>query len=345
MENFKKIILPEDNGPHNETIEWWYFNGHLKTSDGDKYAFMDCLFKAKPSKLNIPYFRKIFRSRRDVYFAHTILSDMKNNRNYKEIQNISVLSKDSFKRPLLYANYCDVMSVASGYVNHEIMEISPGVFHIKTNNLDLLMTSRKKPLLENSIGYINDGEKYSYYYSLTDLETRGKINVDGEWKDVSGKSWFDHQWANGVYNQDQWTWFSFQMDNGTDIMCVEYNNGKTKDYLVDLIKKDGTQKHYKKVDFIPGEDYWHSRKTRAKYPLSWTIKIPEENLELKVKSLMTDQEIIFGPINYWEGPVSVDGGVGFMELVGYPSNYSPFILAGKDLLRYIKKGLNKLLFL
>lgn len=342
MNKFKTIKLPEDCLPHNENIEWWYFNGHLEAKNGDKYAFMDCLFKANPKKLNIPYFRKIFRNSQNLYFAHSVLSDIKRGKSYKDIQNISVLSKDSFKRSLFYANYCDFMSVAKGYVNHEIAEISPSVFHIKTNYLDLTLTARKKPLFENGNGYISVAKKYSYYYSLTDLETSGLINIDGKWIEVKGKSWFDHQWANGAYNKDQWTWFSFQMANGTDIMCVEYNNGFSKDYMVDLIRRDGTQKHYKKVEFIPGKDLWRSRKTKAKYPMSWTIKIPEENLELKVKALLRDQEMIFGPINYWEGPVLVNGGVGFMELVGYSSNYSPLVLAGYDLAKKIKKDIMKL---
>lgn len=337
MNQFKKIKLPEDCLPHNENIEWWYFNGHLRAKNGDQYAFMDCLFKASPKKLNIPYFSKILQHSRDVYFAHSVLSDIKNSKSYKEIQNISILSKDSFSRPLFYVNYCDFMAVTKGYINHEIAEISPNVFHIKTKNLDLKMTARKQPLLENGNGYISVAKKYSYYYSLTDLETEGKINLNGKWLEVTGHSWFDHQWANGAYNKDQWTWFSFQLDNGTDIMCVEYDNGKNKDYLVDLIKKDGTQCHYKEVEFIPGTDFFRSRKTKAKYPLTWTIKIPAENLELNVKALLSDQEMIFGPINYWEGPVSVNGGVGFMELVGYPSNYNPLFLVGHDLYKGIKK--------
>ena len=40
--------------------------------------------------------------------------------------------------------------------------------------------------------------------------------------------------------------------------------------------------------------------------------------------------MLCGSINYWEGPLSVEGsfdgekvkGVGFMELVGYPSQYN-----------------------
>ena len=53
----------------------------------------------------------------------------------------------------------------------------------------------------------------------------------------------------------------------------------------------------------------------------------EGNLNLTAK--IENQEMLFGSINYWEGPLRVEGsfdgekitGVGFMELVGYPSQY------------------------
>jgi len=54
---------------------------------------------------------------------------------------------------------------------------------------------------------------------------------------------------------------------------------------------------------------------------------------------MKDQEMIYGAINYWEGPLDVTAkirgkkvkGVGFMELVGYPSDYHFVLLTMKEL--------------
>ena len=55
--------------------------------------------------------------------------------------------------------------------------------------------------------------------------------------------------------------------------------------------------------------------------------------------MIQDQEMIFGSINYWEGPLdvkaSINGeqvsGSGFMELVGYPSDYSALALTGREM--------------
>lgn len=61
--------------------------------------------------------------------------------------------------------------------------------------------------------------------------------------------------------------------------------------------------------------------------MSWKIIIPERDIDLILSARINNQELLFGSINYWEGPLKVNGlfgnkkvvGVGFMELVGYPS--------------------------
>ena len=52
---YKTIKFPEDEKPHNNFIEWWYYNGHLKDGEGNTYAFMNCLFKVDVKKVKIPF--------------------------------------------------------------------------------------------------------------------------------------------------------------------------------------------------------------------------------------------------------------------------------------------------
>ena len=149
----------------------------------------------------------------------------------------------------------------------------------------------------------------------------------------------DHQWADVSYKKDKWTWFSLQLNNGTDIMCFGYDDRENKNNLVDIISKSGKNFHFSNLVFKPGEDVWQSEITKAEYPMSWDIEIPEYEAKLHVKSLMFDQEMIFLAINYWEGPLEVSGtiagkkvdGVGFMELVGYPSDYNYLLFSGKEI--------------
>ncbi len=357
MKEIKPINLPKDNGPHNFTVEWWYFNGHLYDKEGKEYSFMDCFFKVNLNKVQIPHFvphliEGKFKNGEYIHFAHSVISDISNSKSYKEIQNISLISDDSFKEELLYINYKNA-HVLGKNLNGEIIETTPNNFHLKTNNLNLYLESKKRPLLEGGHGYVGTPASGSYYYSFTNLSVKGHIIIRDKIIEVEGKAWMDHQWADAVYRKDKWTWFSFQLENGTDIMCVEYDTENGANILIDIIDKEGNQKQYKKAKIIPNGKFWKSSKTKARYPISWKIEIPEADLIIEANSLIKDQEMIFGQINYWEGPMNVTvnigkekvKGKGFMELVGYPSDYNYLLLktkeTGKSIFKKIKNLLKK----
>lgn len=321
---YKKITFPEDGKPHNNIIEWWYFNGHLKDKEGKAYFFMDCLFKADVAKVNIPFLKVIPVN--TLYFHHHLLSDVEAKKTTSHTFPFVVISKDSFSKPFFFVNY--TLPSLAGYVNYEIQELDEFKYRVKSDTFDLILESKKKPLLEGGKGFLELNSRITYYYSLTNMETKGHIIADGKSIEVQGKSWMDHQWADAPYSNDKWTWFSIQLDNGTELICFEYDDYKEKDYLLSMIDKDGKVIHITKdIDIIPLNDSWESQQTGAKYELSWKISIPSENIELKTKPILKDQEMIFGPINYWEGGIDVEGtinnknvtGKGFMELVGVPT--------------------------
>lgn len=336
MMSKNKISFPPDHQAHDTVIEWWYFNGHLTDKHKNHYAFMDTLFRADNKKVNIPFLRRV--PSKYICFAHSVVSDLQKRKNEKDVQSIALASKDSFQRPLLYANYLDPV-IVSGFFSSTIEQLNDTEFHLKTNNLDLFLKSTKKPMLEGGGGYISVCGRDSYYYSLTSLETKGIIKINEQWITVQGKSWMDHQWADVSYNKDKWSWFSLQLDNGVDIMCVEYSDDKNKNYLVDVLYSNGKQVSLKKFSLTALKKEWQSLNTKAKYPLEWEIEIAELEIKLTVEALIDDQEMVFGEINYWEGPLAVRGkvngkkvsGQGFMELVGYESDYNALFLAGKEL--------------
>ena len=75
----RPIKLPEDMNPHDTTIEWWYFNGHLADKKGNRYSFMDCLFRADVKKVKIPYlkgFTNRLKTPKFAAFAHTVIADL-----------------------------------------------------------------------------------------------------------------------------------------------------------------------------------------------------------------------------------------------------------------------------
>lgn len=358
MLKYKPIKLPADGNAHKNIIEWWYFNGHLKDRRGNRYAFMDCLFQADLKRVNLPFLRKIPFSKYAanflpyVHFAHSIVSDVSRQKSYKDLQNISLVSRDSFTKRMLFANYMDPL-IYRGYVNHEIEQTSdePDTFHIKTEKLDLTLTARKPILLEQGKGFIDVCGKKSFYYSYTDLKAEGILTLDGRTIKAEGKAWMDHQWADVSYGLDKWTWFSIQLEDGTDLMLAEYDDSKKPAHLYDIMHAGGRTEHGTQVIFLPAKgrkNIWTSPKTKAKYPLVWQIQVPDKDILLKVRAPLKDQEMIYGAINYWEGPMDVTAlvkgkklkGVGFMELVGFPSDYNFVFLAMKEL----KKSLGQKIF-
>lgn len=348
---YKKIKFPQDESAHNNIIEWWYFNGNLKDKKGNKYAFMDCLFKVDVNKVKIPFLKVPFKT---AYFSHSLLSDIKENKFYPEVNPLSIVSTDSFSKPLLFINYTSPS--LEGYTNYIIEKLEKSKYRIKTKNIDLIMTSTKKPVLTGGKGFVDLKPEKTYYYSLTNLQTKGRIKIKNKWIEVTGKSWMDHQWADVSYSKNKWTWFSIQLQNNMEIVCFEYDDGKNKTYLASISYPNNKQKHFSEVEFKPLGKKWKSEKTGTLYPLSWEIKIPKERIILKVESLINNQEVNFGTINYREGALNVKGridkkkikGGGFMELVGYHSNYTKikflkdeFNWALKKSLLFTKKEIKK----
>lgn len=350
MQDIKPVKLPEDNGPHDFFVEWWYFNGHLEDKEGKKYAFMDCFFKINPEKVNMPHIlphliEKYIKRGDYMHFSHSVVSDFSEKKTYKDIQHISLISEDSFKKETLYINYKDP-AILNSFSNCEIIEINLNNFYIKNKNLNLYLESEEKPILEGGKGYVGTLEAGSYYYSLPLMKARGNLHIDGKEIEVEGKAWMDHQWANTVYKKEKWTWFCAQFENGTKAVVVDYQGegGKSIGVFADIMNKKGDQKNFKTVDLTHNMKLWKSKETKAKYPMSWKIKIPEENIVIKTKTILKNQEMVFGPMNYWEGPIratlknrnkKIVKGLGFMELVGYPANYNYLTILGKQIKKKI----------
>lgn len=341
----KPIEFPKDELAHNHAMEWWYWNGHLKDKQGNRYSYMDCLFKANPKKLKILFLRST--PLRTLYFYHSLITDIKRKKSYPQLDYVSSVSKDSFSKPLLFINHTNPIMIR-GYFNNVTHETKKGHYFLKTENIELYLYSQKKPLLEGGKGYLRlAGSTFTYYYSLTNLKTKGKIKIRNQWIDVVGKSWMDHQWSNVKRIKDGWTWFSIQLENNIEIVCLEYGQLQKGKQLAGISYPNNKQLYSTNVIFTPLGKRWKSQKTKAKYPLQWRIAIPELKINLVAKALVPRQEILFGNINYWEGPLDITGkiggrktsGVGFAELVGYPSEMNNIKIVKNTLSDLMHKGI------
>lgn len=349
---YKPVCFPPDNLMHKAVIEWWYFNGHLQDEQGKGYSFMDCLFKVDPKKDEIPLLTPIFKtpllkSVPYIYFKHSIVSDLSRRKNYKNIQYLFRINRQ-MQKPGLFSIQYGASPLPGAKISGKIIETKKNHYHFQSDNVDLQLVPRKSALLEGKNGFVQlCGHSY-YYCTLTDLAAIGTMKIGKRSFKVSGKVWMDHQWANEKYDtfhRDKWSWFGLQLDNGTDLMCVEYDTGRRKGCQIDLMNKQGQQHHLQQMTLKPGHDFWRSKKTKSAFPMAWQIQIPQAKISLSVKSLMPDQEMIFNEMNYWESPVTATGtmagkkikALGFMELVGYKSNYNFLKLASQEINKTIVK--------
>jgi predicted secreted hydrolase len=308
--------FPKDSFPHKSVVEWWYFNGNLHDKKGKKYAFMNCLFKADPKKTQIPLVQNI--PAKEIYFSHSIFSDIKENKFIARTHPLSILSNDSLTKKKLFINYLNPST--SGYVNNELIELGKFKYKIKNDDVELTLKARKKPLLHNGKGEFIIGRNKLHYYSLTDMDAKGIVRVNGKAIKVKGKAWMDHEWA-GFSGAKNWNWFSIQLDNGVEIMIQDYNNGEN--VYVGINPKNQKAEFTEELLLLPRRK-WRSHFTGAKYPVEWQIAIPSKKIELDIKALIENQELLFGALNYWEGPIKVSGkmngkvvnGRGFMEMIG-----------------------------
>ena len=160
-EKYKAIKFLEDESFHDYIIEWWYFNGHLKDKDNNEYSFMDCLFRVDVKKVKIPFLSKI--PLKTSYFSHSLVTDLSNSKFYHRIAPFSVISDDSFSKPLLYINYINP-EIKNGYTNCVIEKTGESTYHLKNEDIDLKLTSIKKLLLEGGKGYLDLHSKTTYYF-------------------------------------------------------------------------------------------------------------------------------------------------------------------------------------
>ena len=299
------IQLPKDDAPHNTPMEWWYYNGYLKTASGKEYSFHYSVFLTSgltPHSV-----------------SHVSLADHQLQKNYTTESRTAGGGSDSGGQDKFLFNH-------SGW----LMSGANGTDQLKINSdqfaFDLKLKTSRPPILHGNNGIFtmkNAGD--SYYYSRSRLNISGTLKIHGNSETVTGTAWFDHQWGDFSTAQLSWDWFSLQLDNNSDIMIYQLRDKSNRPILyTGSITENGKTEILMSSDFSLNKGKkWVSNKTGISYPVEWQIKIPAKNIAVTTRSILNDSEFdaTLTTYNiYWEGAVQVTGthtGQGFMELSGY----------------------------
>lgn len=321
--------FPRDFGAHPDfQTEWWYYTGNLATEDGRRFGYQFTIFR-RAITLQASDAESEWRSNQ-VYMAHFALSDIAGNQYFHDSRLMrgaaGLAGAVVDPRYRVWLEDWQVAALDADATQTRIFAETDDV------TLDLTLEQVKPPALQGDQGLSAksaDAGNASYYYSLSRLISTGQIRIGGETFDITGTTWKDHEFSTSALGTNAlgWDWFGLQFDDNREMMIgqIRQRDGGTDPYFGGLlVNADGSTRYLPSDSFaITPTGNWTSPHTGAVYPAGWTVTVDigeTDPLVFDVTPLMADQELHGSGIAYWEGAVSMSGGVtgyGYAELTGY----------------------------
>jgi predicted secreted hydrolase len=302
--------VAKEHGVHWDALtEWWYFVGHLQAESGRIFGYQLSFFK----------FSVI------GFFAHIAITDDAG-KSHSFIRKYYLPGEAILSEDTLDLQYGVNAATALGEDMYAITgQTDRGAFELR-------LQSKKAPLLVDGTGLIAMPQGgNSYYYSLTQLHTIGRLTWDGEDFEVTGKSWMDHQWGDFTSLVSGWDWFSIQMDDGSEYNIYSFRNSDESILRqhIGISQKDGISLILNRAE-LKRIAWWKSPATGNHYVTKWQIHLPDSGEIFDVEATVPGQEIYSQSLfdvapTYWEGRCKIsrvkDGiqtfGVGYAEHFPY----------------------------
>ena len=284
---YRPLAFPADHAGHMSEleahpflVEWWYFAGDLESTAGEQLAFSAGIFDMKQTSEEgvVSHNYWVLFSVTDVdaeVYHFTIPSG------YYPASDVFISEKH------LDINYADAFVLEQRRCKSEFTFRGQAVSAAEVPvAVDLRLVPKAPPLLHSTdqgetLGIVDmrDGGN-SYYYSLTDLVTRGTVTIGDETYRICGRkstTWFDHQWGDFLPNATHgYNWFAVRLDNGLRGMVA-----------VDVAR--GT--------FEEGVEWVEENDPRSVLGGFATFKLPNGD----VTHLTLDDTFALNRSNYWQG--------------------------------------------
>ncbi len=297
------------------SLEWWYFTGHLYDSSQNKRFGMEyVLFHFSPTR---------FKSYALVNLA---LSDPGAPAFYYDYKLIPLKKDWTSDMPLNIEFKKKIDFSIRGEKGQYHLQAKMDHYDVHYN----LKTKTVKPLLlHHESGYENYGGLTSAgYYSYPRLETKGNIILKNEVYQVEGQLWYDRQWnCHGVTNKNiAWDWFSVQFDEPRSELML-YRLYNKKDSTFELLGGSYLDEAGKRIELnqqdieIESTKEWYSYKSKASYPMKWQISIPKLDMAFDMEAVFPNQELELSfyrliKLHYWEGMCTISGSMSGQRISG-----------------------------
>lgn len=324
QEQGSKIEFPYDEGFHpDESLEWWYANGHLTGQlTGHRYSYI------------LSYFHRPV----SVYDGFRILK-ITNETTHESFSQIlpciyPVLSTDSLH---IVASFL-TGEPEEEWVNRSDIYGSVMPFQYLINayadsaSIHLNLDAQRCPMLIDGDGFLYQGSgNYTYYYSLTNLATQGSIIFGEVEETVTGISWFDRQYGNfNPYEDESYEWFCIQLEGNADlniwnIFTQENSIPDTREYRICSVIINDTVSFTTSDFIIERLSYAFTPDSQRCYATSWKVFSDTMGLDILIKVNNENDEIILSKdaLRFYEGSININGnlnnetvkGSGFAELL------------------------------
>ena len=317
-----EFSFPGDHLSHPDfRQEWWYLTVNLKTEKGQNLGLQWTQFRIALSPEDKDLFTDNDWATNQLYLAHTALTT----------ESLHVAEeKWSRQHPKLANVQAEPLTIKLDNWQWQSLnnDLFPASLTVATEDFSyrLSLNSDNPIQLQGEQGYSRksaDGEVASYYYSQPFIQVDGDIELKGEAHKVSGTGWFDREWSSQFLSKSQqgWDWFALKLNDGSALMVFQLRASSIEQLSFLSARRmypDGTGRNIasSQIEMIPMELQPIDNNF---YPVSWQIKIPSEQIDIKVSALNAKAKMPL-TIPYWEGPIHFIGshtGDGYMELTGY----------------------------
>ena len=154
----------------------------------------------------------------------------------------------------------------------------------------------------NVTGTFDADGRMMWGYTHPRAATTGTVTLAGRTEEVSGISWFDHQWgewlfddAIGDHYHPMWNYYAILLDSGHSFVLYEIkspgSNGFEKHMAYALLSNPDNTLRRIEAPAITCRDHVESLRTNNLYECGWAIECADLDCTLELVPLHSDQEI------------------------------------------------------
>lgn len=311
-----QVRLPQDDGPHCASGEWWYYTGRLRTLDGEEFGFESVIFHVAPGIYALTPDGFPFPNPVDALIGHVTLIDV-------AVPRFDTSGDNRIIEPPGGGDSFDmstgIVRIAGSGGEHRIEARLPA----RNASFNLDLTAMGPPVLHGGSGYVPFGlDQFAFYYSHPDMIVTGELIRDGVAEPVTGDAWFDRQYGRALNNAfTEWDWFSVRFDGGERLMLFGFPDANSQRRLGTLMLADRSVVDIPVDDIVVDElEHWTSPRTGRRYAVRWRIRVESLGMDIDVNRVLDDQELDTQQvlrIIYWEGLCRVSGTLGGAPAEGY----------------------------